>query len=61
MARAEEHLGEERAARYLRKFYPWYAERLGIDRGEADAFQRLTDLDQAREMVAERSPHDGSR
>ena len=25
---AEEHLGEERAGRYLRKFYPWYAERL---------------------------------
>jgi len=53
VARAEEHLGEERASRYLRKFYPWYAERLGIDRDEADAFQRLTDLDQAREMIAE--------
>ena len=26
--RAEEHLGAERAARYLRKFYPWYLERL---------------------------------
>ncbi len=24
--RAEEHLGPDRAARYLRKFYPWYAE-----------------------------------
>jgi nifR3 family TIM-barrel protein len=30
MDRAVEHLGAERAARYLRKFYPWYAERLGI-------------------------------
>ena len=30
--RAEEHLGPERAARYLRKFYPWYLERLGADR-----------------------------
>ena len=29
---AEEHLGVERAGRYLRKFYPWYAERLGITR-----------------------------
>jgi nifR3 family TIM-barrel protein len=29
MDRAVEHLGEERAARYLRKFYPWYLERLG--------------------------------
>src|SRR3954463_5672214 len=26
--RAEEHIGTERAARYLRKFHPWYAERL---------------------------------
>jgi nifR3 family TIM-barrel protein len=30
MDRAVEHLGPERAARYLRKFYPWYVERLGI-------------------------------
>ena len=28
--RAEEHLGPERAGRYLRKFYPWYAERLEL-------------------------------
>ena len=28
MDAAIEHLGRERAARYLRKFYPWYAERL---------------------------------
>jgi tRNA-dihydrouridine synthase B len=28
--RAEEHLGVDRAGRYLRKFYPWYAERLGM-------------------------------
>jgi nifR3 family TIM-barrel protein len=27
MDRAAEHLGPERAARYLRKFYPWYLER----------------------------------
>jgi tRNA-dihydrouridine synthase B len=27
--RAREHLGTERATRYLRKFYPWYVERLG--------------------------------
>ena len=29
--RAAEHLGPERAARYLRKFYPWYLERLDGD------------------------------
>jgi tRNA-dihydrouridine synthase B len=28
IARAEEHLGAERAGRYLRKFYPWYEQRL---------------------------------
>ena len=30
--RAEEHLGVERAGRYLRKFYPWYAETMGLTR-----------------------------
>jgi nifR3 family TIM-barrel protein len=29
--RAMEHLGDARATRYLRKFYPWYVERLGRD------------------------------
>ena len=52
VARAEEHLGERRASHYLRKFYPWYAEGLGIDRGEADEFQRLTDLSEARQMLS---------
>jgi tRNA-dihydrouridine synthase len=28
--RCEEHLGVERAGRYLRKFYPWYAETMGL-------------------------------
>jgi len=32
IARAEEHLGAERAGRYLRKFYPWYADRMGLTR-----------------------------
>jgi tRNA-dihydrouridine synthase B len=30
--RAEEHLGVERAGRYLRKFYPWYAEMMGLSK-----------------------------
>ena len=34
--RAEDHLGVERAGRYLRKFYPWYAERLGLTRRERE-------------------------
>jgi tRNA-dihydrouridine synthase B len=52
MERAEEHLGPERAARYARKFYPWYLARLGIQGPAADAFQRTDTLDQAREMLA---------
>src|SRR2546421_607378 len=34
--RAEEHLGVERAGRYLRKFYPWYAETLGLGKRAAE-------------------------
>ncbi len=33
--RAVEHLGELRATRYLRKFYPWYVARLGLAPAEA--------------------------
>jgi nifR3 family TIM-barrel protein len=32
--RAEEHLGVERAGRYLRKFYPWYAETMRLTKRE---------------------------
>jgi tRNA-dihydrouridine synthase B len=49
--RAVEHLGAERAARYLRKFYPWYVERLGADRALQDALQRAATLDAARELL----------
>jgi nifR3 family TIM-barrel protein len=34
IARAEEHLGVERAGRYLRKFYPWYGETMGLSKAE---------------------------
>ena len=49
--RAEEHLGPERAARYLRKFYPWYLERLGADKATAAALQASDELEQARRMA----------
>jgi tRNA-dihydrouridine synthase B len=49
--RAEEHLGPDRAARYLRKFYPWYLERLGADKATAAAFQESEDLAEARHLV----------
>jgi tRNA-dihydrouridine synthase B len=46
--RACEHLGEERATRYLRKFYPWYLERLGGDKALQDCLQRADSLEEAR-------------
>jgi len=50
--RAEEHLGDERAARYLRKFHPWYVERLEVSSEVADELQRSADLVRARELIA---------
>jgi len=37
--RAVEHLGEERATRYLRKFYPWYVPRLQLPVAAARSLQ----------------------
>ncbi len=50
--RAEEHLGPERAARYLRKFYPWYAEAIGATEEVAQELQRSADLPRARQLIA---------
>jgi nifR3 family TIM-barrel protein len=52
--RAAEHWGEERAARNLRKFYPWYVERLGYEGADAARFQRTNSLDEVRDLLAER-------
>ena len=49
--RAVEHLGSERAGRYLRKFYPWYLTRLQAPRGLHDAFQRSGGVDHARALL----------
>src|SRR5918911_578886 len=49
--RAVEHLGAERAARYLRKFHPWYVERLGEGRAVQDALQRADTLAQQRAVI----------
>ena len=51
--RAEEHLGPDRAARYLRKFHPWYAERLDAPRAVLDALQRAGTLSDQRLVIAE--------
>ena len=48
--RAGQHLGD-RAAPYLRKFYPWYLQRLGRPRREKEPFQRTRSLDEARALV----------
>jgi tRNA-dihydrouridine synthase B len=50
--RAEEHFGAERAGRYLRKFYPWYLDRLDAPPAVAEELQRSADLPRARELVA---------
>ena len=53
--RAVEHLGEPRATRYLRKFYPWYVPRLGLDAGAAkglqESLQTAPTLAQVRELL----------
>src|SRR5204863_9827877 len=56
--RAEEHLGVERAGRYLRKFYPWYAETMGLPRKQAHELLTAPTTADARSFVnrfAERS------
>ncbi len=50
--RAEEHLGAERANRYLRKFHPWYAERLEAPQELAERLQRSEDLAPVRDLIA---------
>ncbi|HYV15821.1 MAG TPA: tRNA-dihydrouridine synthase [Conexibacter sp.] len=49
--RAVEHLGEGRAARYLRKFYPWYVTRLGEGAVLQDRLQRSNSVAEAREAL----------
>lgn len=52
MDRAIEHLGADRAGRYLRKFYPWYVERLGEGKALQEALQRTATIDDARLALA---------
>ncbi len=49
--RACEHLGPDRAARYLRKFYPWYLERLGGDKELQNDLQRAATVADARQLL----------
>jgi tRNA-dihydrouridine synthase B len=52
MDRAVEHLGDDRAGRYLRKFYPWYVERLGGGKELQQSLQRTATVAAARAVLS---------
>jgi tRNA-dihydrouridine synthase B len=54
--RAVEHLGPERAARYLRKFHPWYVERLGEGKALQAALQQADTIAEQRAVIAGLQP-----
>jgi tRNA-dihydrouridine synthase B len=58
--RAVEHLGAERAGRYLRKFYPWYVTRLELDPVAAkrlqESLQASESLEHARGVLSAALP-----
>jgi nifR3 family TIM-barrel protein len=60
VAAASEHLGVRRAGRYLRRFYPWYVERLGLARAAAReldaALVGAESFDAVRELLDEALP-----
>jgi nifR3 family TIM-barrel protein len=51
MARAEEHLGSDRAGRYLRKFHPWYVGRIGGGKLLHQALQETATAADARAVI----------
>jgi tRNA-dihydrouridine synthase len=51
MDRAVEHLGELRGGRYLRKFYPWYVDRLGGSKALQSALQATETAAEARAVL----------
>ncbi|MDP9344198.1 MAG: tRNA-dihydrouridine synthase [Actinomycetota bacterium] len=56
MDRAVEHLGPDRAGRYLRKFYPWYAERLHASKEVQAALQQSASVGAARAVLTALQP-----
>ena len=48
---AVEHLGSDRAGRYLRKFYPWYLDRLGASKEVNQALQATATVGEARAVL----------
>jgi tRNA-dihydrouridine synthase B len=49
---AEDHLGTDRAGRYLRKFYPWYADTLGLGKREREPLVTAPTTAHARRALA---------
>jgi tRNA-dihydrouridine synthase B len=49
---AEDHLGPDRAGRYLRKFYPWYADTLGLTKREREPLVTAPTTAHARAALA---------
>lgn len=56
MDRTVEHLGAVRAGRFLRKFYPWYLDRLGGPKSLQSALQQTDDVEAARAVLAALRP-----
>jgi tRNA-dihydrouridine synthase B len=56
MERTVEHLGAVRAGRFLRKFYPWYVDRLGGGKSLQSALQQTDDVEAARAVLAALRP-----
>jgi tRNA-dihydrouridine synthase B len=52
MDRAVEHLGSDRAGRYLRKFYPWYLDRMDAPKALQQAMQSTADVTEARAVLS---------
>jgi nifR3 family TIM-barrel protein len=53
IARCREHLGPGRSDRYLRKFYPWYGERLGLTKAVQHRLVTASDAAEARRILHE--------
>jgi tRNA-dihydrouridine synthase B len=54
--RAAEHLGPDRAARYLRKFHPWYVDRLGEGKALQAALQQADTIAEQRDVIGGLQP-----
>jgi hypothetical protein len=44
-------MGADRAGRYLRKFHPWYVERIGGGKALTAALHEAPDLDAQRAVI----------